>query len=60
MCTNTHYGQPENHSDTQTNGWYEVAKVDGFLKKSDICVTLHPSSLRSTHKYASFLGIRKP
>jgi hypothetical protein len=29
MCTNTHYGQPENHSDTQTNGWY---KIDGFVK----------------------------
>jgi hypothetical protein len=31
-----------------------------FRKKSDICVTLYPSSLRSTEWYASFLGIRKP
>ena len=33
---------------------------DGSVKKSDICVTLHPSSLRRTHKCASFLGILKP
>jgi spore maturation protein SpmB len=26
----------------------EIAKSDGFVKKSDICVTLHPSSLRRT------------
>ena len=34
---------------------------DGFVKKKSICcVAVHPSSLRRTKKYASFVGIRAP
>jgi hypothetical protein len=33
--------------------FYELAKRCWFRKKSDICVRLHPSSLRSTHKHAA-------
>jgi len=33
---------------------------DGIVKSPDASKALHPSSLRRTSKYASFLGIRAP
>ncbi|VTR69043.1 hypothetical protein DESC_720421 [Desulfosarcina cetonica] len=34
--------------------------LDDIVKKPDIGVKLHPSSLRRTQKYAAFLRTRKP
>jgi hypothetical protein len=33
---------------------------NGYVKSPDAAFKLHPSSLRRTPKYASFLGIRAP
>jgi len=41
-------------------GLEEEPKTDDFVKKAGCCVALHPSSLRRTPKYASFLMIRAP
>jgi hypothetical protein len=38
----------------------EQISIDGFVKSSNCCVTLHLLSLRRTDKYAAFLKIRKP
>jgi len=37
-----------------------VANIDDIVKSPYAAKALHPSSLRRTHKYASFLMIRAP
>ena len=55
-----HFWIETHHALNETVDGHESKMYTDGIVKSRICVTLHFSSLRRYHKYASFLEIRKP